>query len=121
MGNTGYIKENEIIKINSQNIIENDFYEEIDLKKINKLIEEEKNWNKNSIIYSVNQINLQKLNEENNNEQNENPKKDPFNNIIEEPKNEDKQEDEQNQEKIIEDKNNINTNEKQNEKEKLED
>ena len=117
MGNAGDIKENnEIIKI--EDIIENDCYEEIDLKKINRLIEEEKNWNKNSIIYSVNQLDLQKLNDENNNEQKENQKNDPLNNIIEEPKNEDRVDDDQNKENIIEDKNNINiNNDNKNEKE----
>ena len=57
MGNSGGIKEDENNKnINMNEIIENDCYEEIDLNKINKLKQREKNWNENSVIYSNNDL-----------------------------------------------------------------
>jgi hypothetical protein len=52
MGNEPKIEENNN-RLNEDEIIENDCYEEINLKKINKIIEDEKNWNKNSIIYTI--------------------------------------------------------------------
>ena len=70
-------------KINEDDIIENDSYEEIDMRKINQIIEKEKTWNNNTIIYTNNIINIsnvdienenepknQKSNEENNNKEN---------------------------------------------------
>ena len=119
MGNASGIQENEKERLNSEEIIENDCYEEIDLKKINKIIEEEKNWNKNSIIYSVNQLELQQLNEEVNalnqkDNQNLVQNKEPLNNIIEEQKNEEDSEDKKkentNKEDNIKKENNINMN-----------
>ena len=106
MGNSNGLQENEVGKeiINPEDIIENDCYEEIDLKKINKIIEEEKNWNKNSIIYSVNQLDLNNLNEDNN----QNNK--PINNVILEQKNEEGSEDRA-KENINKDENNINKDE----------
>ena len=74
--------ENEEEKINEDDIIENDCYEEIDIRKINQIIEKEKNWNNNTILYN-NIINIS--NElENINEQN--------------PKSEDENNDEENKE-----------------------
>ena len=119
MGNASGIQENEKERLNSEEIIENDCYEEIDLKKINKIIEEEKNWNKNSIIYSVNQKELQQLNEEVNainqkDNQNQIQNKEPLNNIIEEQKNEEDSEDKKkeniNKEDNINKENNMNGN-----------
>ena len=119
MGNASGIQENEKERLNSEEIIENDCYEEIDLKKINKIIEEEKNWNKNSIIYSVNQKELQQLNEEVNainqkDNQNQIQNKEPLNNIIEEQKNEedsfDKKKENINKEDNINKENNMNGN-----------
>ena len=106
MGNSNGLQENEEGKeiINPEDIIENDCYEEIDLKKINKIIEEEKNWNKNSIIYSVNQLDLNNLNEDNN----QNNKL--INNVILEQKNEEGSEDRA-KENINKDENNINKDE----------
>ena len=106
MGNSNGLQENEVGKeiINPEDIIENDCYEEIDLKKINKIIEEEKNWNKNSIIYSVNQLDLNNLNEDNN----QNNKQ--INNVILEQKNEESSEDRA-KENINKDENNINKDE----------
>ena len=68
MGNDGNIQQEE--KINSDEIIENDCYEEIDLNKINKILKEEKQWNHNSIIYSVNDLKdeLNQINKDNPNE-----------------------------------------------------
>ena len=113
MGNSNGLQENEVGKeiINPEDIIENDCYEEIDLKKINKIIEEEKNWNKNSIIYSVNQLDLNNLNEDNN----QNNK--PINNVILEQKNEEGSEDRV-KENINKDENNINKDNTQNINEK---
>ena len=119
MGNASGIQENEKERLNSEEIIENDCDEEIDLKKINKIIEEEKNWNKNSIIYSVNQKELQQLNEEVNainqkDNQNQIQNKEPLNNIIEEQKNEedsfDKKKENINKEDNINKENNMNGN-----------
>ena len=113
MGNSNGLQENEVGKeiINPEDIIENDCYEEIDLKKINKIIEEEKNWNKNSIIYSVNQLDLNNLNEDNN----QNNKQ--INNVILEQKNEESSEDRA-KENINKDENNINKDNTQNINEK---
>ena len=57
-------------KINEDDIIENDCYEEIDMRKINQIIEKEKQWNNNTIIYSNNIINISNIDIENENEQN---------------------------------------------------
>ena len=60
------VKEDE--KINEDDIIENDCYEEIDIRKINQIIEKEKNWNNNTIVYNniINISNdLENINEEN--------------------------------------------------------
>ena len=117
MGNSN-VQENNIEEINPEDIIENDCYEEIDLKKINKIIEEEKNWNKNSIIYSVNQLDLNQLNDENHN-QNENNKEhqnyEPLNNVIVEQKNEEGSEDIKIKENNNEENKNINIDENKNE------
>jgi len=90
--------ENNLEKFDPNEIIENDCYEEIDLKKINKIIEEEKNWNKNSIIYSINDLDLQNLNSKEekdkngqnleNKPENLNANDEIFNNVIIEQKNE---------------------------------
>ena len=65
---------NENEKINEDDIIENDCYEEIDMRKINQIIEKEKNWNNNTIIYSNNLINISNIDIENENNQKQNPK-----------------------------------------------
>ena len=84
--------ENEEEKINEDDIIENDCYEEIDVRKINQIIEKEKNWNNNTIVYN-NIINIS--NElENINEQN--PKSEDDNND-EENKEEKKEAEKENQ------------------------
>ncbi len=57
-------KENENNKINMEEIIENDCYEEVNIKKINKILEEEKKWNKNSIIYTIKDLNFLDIEEE---------------------------------------------------------
>ena len=77
--------ENEEEKINEDDIIENDCYEEIDIRKINQIIEKEKNWNNNTIVYNniINISNeLESINEqnpksedENNDEENKEEKK----------------------------------------------
>jgi len=64
---------NENEKINEDDIIENDCYEEIDMRKINQIIEKEKIWNNNTIIYSNNLINISNLDIENE-QQKQNPK-----------------------------------------------
>ena len=62
-------KENEDEKINEDDIIENDCYEEIDIRKINQIIEKEKIWNNNTIIYTNNNIiNISNIELENENE-----------------------------------------------------
>ena len=134
MGND--IEENNLNQIDKEEIIENDCYEEIDLNKINKIIEKEKNWNKNSIIVSLNELDLKKLNEDNENIEGN---KEKVNNneelackVIEEQKNEEGSEDgnnkenkeneqnEQNNDNNDNNVNNVNNNEKENEKEKKE-
>ena len=90
-------KENEDEKINEDDIIENDCYEEIDMRKINQIIEKEKNWNNNTIVYNniINISNeLENINEQNPKSEDENNEKE----IIEEEK-EHEQEQEQEQEK----------------------
>ena len=90
-------KENEDEKINEDDIIENDCYEEIDIRKINQIIEKEKNWNNNTIVYNniINISNeLENINEQNPKSEDENNEKE----IIEEEK-EHEQEQEQEQEK----------------------
>ena len=79
--------ENEEEKINEDDIIENDCYEEIDIRKINQIIEKEKNWNNNTIVYNniINISNeLENINEQNpkseddnNEEENKEEKKEP--------------------------------------------
>ena len=92
-------KENEDEKINEDDIIENDCYEEIDMRKINQIIEKEKNWNNNTIVYNniINISNeLENINEQNPKSEDENNEKE----IIEEEKeHEQEQEQEQEQEK----------------------
>ena len=70
MGTETNNKQIENEKINEDDIIENDCYEEIDMKKINQIIEKEKQWNNNTIIYSNNIINISNIDIENENEQN---------------------------------------------------
>ena len=56
-------------KINEDDIIENDCYEEIDMRKINQIIEKEKIWNNNTIVYTNNNIiNISNIEIENENE-----------------------------------------------------
>ena len=70
MGNEIEQDENDIMNINNDEIIENDCYEDIDIDKINKLIEKEKSWNANTIIYPNNDIiNISSDEKENKNEQ----------------------------------------------------
>ena len=70
MGNEIEQDENDIMNINNDEIIENDCYEDIDIDKINKLIEKEKSWNTNTIIYPNNDIiNISSDEKENKNEQ----------------------------------------------------
>ena len=67
--------ENEEEKINEDDIIENDCYEEIDIRKINQIIEKEKNWNNNTILYNniINISNeLENINEQNPKSEDEN-------------------------------------------------
>jgi len=68
MGTEVNYSPNENEKINEEDIIENDCYEEIDMRKINQIIEKEKNWNTNTIIYSnnINIINISNEIEEEN-------------------------------------------------------
>ena len=123
MGNDGNIQQEE--KINSDEIIENDCYEEIDLNKINKILKEEKQWNHNSIIYSVNDLKdeLNQINKDNPNENKteEQPKNDEIEKKVDEEKqNEEKKENNENNENKVEQNNNINENKNeinQNEKE----
>ena len=75
MGTEENKKENEDEKINEDDIIENDCYEEIDIRKINQIIEKEKNWNNNTIVYNniINISNdLENINEENPKSEDEN-------------------------------------------------
>ena len=79
--------ENEEEKINEDDIIENDCYEEIDIRKINQIIEKERNWNNNTIIYNniINISNeLENIDEQNPKSEDENFKEE----IIEEKKEE---------------------------------
>ena len=62
-------------RIDVDDVIENDCYEEVDLKKINKIKNIERKWNENSIIYSANAFNDLKDEIENINKVDE-PKKD---------------------------------------------
>jgi len=71
MGNDEKI-ENENNKINMEEIIENDCYEEVNIKKINKILDQERNWNKNSIIYSIKDLNILDIEEEKKKFQNDN-------------------------------------------------
>ena len=68
MGTEVNYSPNENEKINEEDIIENDCYEELDMRKINQIIEKEKNWNTNTIIYSnnINIINISNEIEEEN-------------------------------------------------------
>ena len=131
MGND--VEENNLNQINKEEIIENDCYEEIDLNKINKIIEKEKSWNKNSIIVSLNELDLKKLNEDNENIEG-NKEKEKKNEelackVIEEQKNEEGSEDgknkenkenEQNEQNNNNNDNNANNDEKEKEKEEKE-
>ena len=65
-------KENEENKINMDEIIENDCYEEVNIKKINKIKEQEKKWNRNSIIYTIKDFNFLEIEEEKKKFQNDN-------------------------------------------------
>ena len=90
MGTEVNYSPNENEKINEEDIIENDCYEEIDMRKINQIIEKEKNWNTNTIIYSnnINIINISKEIEEENIKEEEEKKEeeDKKEEIIEEEK-----------------------------------
>ena len=91
MGTEVNYSPNENEKINEEDIIENDCYEEIDMRKINQIIEKEKNWNTNTIIYSnnINIINISNEIEEEENIKEEEEKKeeeDKKEEIIEEEK-----------------------------------
>jgi len=129
MGNSGGIKENENnMNINMNEIIENDCYEEIDLSKINKIKQREKNWNENSIIYSNNDLNLKEIFEDKNNNQKEkenekkvedkNANNEIYNKVIEEQKNEDESEDVKDKKANENGKNNSKLNENNNNEEK---
>ena len=90
MGKEVNYSPNENEKINEEDIIENDCYEEIDMRKINQIIEKEKNWNTNTIIYSnnINIINISNEIEEENIKEEEEKKEeeDKKEEIIEEEK-----------------------------------
>ena len=90
MGTEVNYSPNENEKINEEDIIENDCYEEIDMRKINQIIEKEKNWNTNTIIYSnnINIINISNEIEEENIKEEEEKKEeeDKKEEIIEEEK-----------------------------------
>ena len=90
MGTEVNYSSNENEKINEEDIIENDCYEEIDMRKINQIIEKEKNWNTNTIIYSnnINIINISNEIEEENIKEEEEKKEeeDKKEEIIEEEK-----------------------------------
>ena len=126
MGND--IQEDNFEKIDPNEIIENDCYEEIDLQKINRIIEKEKNWNKNSIVISLNEFDLKKLNEDNKvlEYKNENEKNNPevLSKVIEDQKNECGSQDEKNKEvkEDVQNNNNKddNNDKKENEEEKKE-
>ena len=126
MGND--IQEDNLEKIDPNEIIENDCYEEIDLQKINRIIEKEKNWNKNSIVISLNEFDLKKLNEDNKvlEYKNENEKNNPevLSKVIEDQKNECGSQDEKNKEvkEDVQNNNNKddNNDKKENEEEKKE-
>ena len=124
MGTEVNYSPNENEKINEEDIIENDCYEEIDMRKINQIIEKEKNWNTNTIIYSnnINIINISNEIEEEENikEEEEKKEEDKKEEIIEEEKDkkniiieEDNKEIQQNTE------NNDNNNNKNQEQKKL--
>ena len=124
MGTEVNYSPNENEKINEEDIIENDCYEEIDMRKINQIIEKEKNWNTNTIIYSnnINIINISNEIEEENIKEEEEKKEeeDKKEEIIEEEKEkkdiiieEDNKEIQQNTE------NNNNNNDKNQEQKKL--
>ena len=119
MGNDN--QENNFEKIDPNEIIENDCYEEIDLQKINKIIEKEKSWNKNSIVVSLNEFDLKKLNEDNKvlEYKNENEKNnlEDLNKVIEEQKNECGSQDEKNKEVKEEEQNNNNKDDNNDKKE----
>ena len=74
MGNESNIEEdNNKYHLNEDEIIENDCYEEINLKKRNKIIQDEKQWNKNSIIYTMKDkefLNIEEEIKENENQNN---------------------------------------------------
>ena len=78
MGNEIEQDENDIMNINNDEIIENDCYEDIDIDKINKLIEKEKSWNANTIIYQNNDI----INIRSDEKENKNERSKDFNNEI---------------------------------------
>ena len=58
MGNDESNNEKKQIPIDNQEIIENDCYEEIHLDKMNKILQQERKWNNNSIIYTFKDINF---------------------------------------------------------------
>ena len=127
MGNSGGIKEDENNKnINMNEIIENDCYEEIDLNKINKLKQREKNWNENSVIYSNNDLieilgdktDDQKENQTEKKIEDKNNNDGIYNKVIEEQKNEDGSEDAKDRKVIDNSKNNSKLNENNNNEEK---
>ena len=92
---------NENEKNNEDDIIENDCYEEIDMRKINQIIEKEKIWNNNTIIYSNNLINISNLDIENE-QQKQNPKQNEENikeNIVQKEKDKEKDKEEKGLEK----------------------
>ena len=82
MGTEVNYSPNENEKINEEDIIENDCYEEIDMRKINQIIEKEKNWNTNTIIYS-NNINIINISNEIEEEENIKEEEDKKEEIIE--------------------------------------
>lgn len=90
-------EEKESEKINEDDIIENDCYEEIDMRKINQIIEKEKNWNNNTIIYRNNNIiNISNLDIETEKEQNQKQNEENNNIIIEQNEKEENDKDNSN-------------------------
>ena len=85
MGTEVNYSPNENEKINEEDIIENDCYEEIDMRKINQIIEKEKNWNTNTIIYS-NNINIINISNEIEEEEEKKEEEDKKEEIIKEEK-----------------------------------
>ena len=81
MGNSVNIQENNNDNQNLDSIIENDCYEEIDIRKINKIKEQEKNWNENSIVYKINDSDMININNNASNSKNDKTSESKDNNV----------------------------------------